>query len=68
VQELLEQGERQGAFELTDRADVVAGTILRLLDRLGPIHERALKGRSLEREVRRACELIVNGLRHRTKH
>ncbi len=63
VSELLERGEREGAFELFDRPDVVAGTLLRLLERLGPVHERALKGRSLIHEVTRACELMICGLR-----
>lgn len=63
VSELLERGEREGAFELIDRADVVAGTLLRLLERLGPVHEHALKGRSLSQEVTRACELLIGGLR-----
>ncbi|MEM6531547.1 MAG: helix-turn-helix domain-containing protein [Myxococcota bacterium] len=62
VQRILEAGEKAEEFELIDRADVVAGTLLRLLDRLGPTHESTLTGRSLEREIERAVELLVRSV------
>lgn len=58
----LAEGVATELFELNDRPDVVAGTLLRLLDRLSPAHEHHLRGRSLAREVSRACELLVAGL------
>ncbi|MEO1171144.1 MAG: helix-turn-helix domain-containing protein [Myxococcota bacterium] len=63
IQGLLEAGEKSGEFELVDRSDVVAGTLLRLLERLGPAHESDLSGRSLEREIGRAVELLVRSVR-----
>ncbi|MEL6759307.1 MAG: hypothetical protein AAFP04_02790, partial [Myxococcota bacterium] len=65
-QRLLEEVLRGGAdayrIELADRPDVVAGTLLRLIDRLSPAYENELSGVGLSRELRRAVELLVNGV------
>ncbi|MEM6273697.1 MAG: helix-turn-helix domain-containing protein [Myxococcota bacterium] len=62
LEELLRRGADAHAIELPDRPDVVAGTLLRLIDRLSPAHERELTGVGLSRELRRAVELLVNGV------